>query len=106
MSGLTARRKGRRGESTAKKLLAERDFEILADTTAGIATDDLVAQSPDGCVWSVEVKNCKNLQLAQFVAQAKRNAGKKRWMLLCKIDQSCTWLVLRKGSRPTVWHEK
>ena len=37
-----------------------------------------------------------------FLAQAKRNAGKKRWMLLCKIDQSCTWLVLRKG----VWHEK
>jgi hypothetical protein len=44
--------------------------------------------------------------LAQFVAQAKRNAGKKRWMLLCKIDKSCSWLVLRKGARPTVWHEK
>ena len=50
MSGLRSRRKGRRGESAAKKLLAERDFEILADTAAGLATDDLVAQSPDGCI--------------------------------------------------------
>ena len=106
MSGLAPRRKGRRGEAAAKRLLADHDYALLADTTAGLCSDDLVVQSADGCVWSVEVKNCRNIQVAQFAGQARRNAGKKRWMLMCKINQTSSWLVLRKGMRPTVWHEK
>ena len=90
MSGLKPRRKGRRGESAAKRLLADHDYTILADTTAGLCTDDLVAQSDDGCVWSVEVKNCRNIQVALFAGQARRNAGKKRWMLMCKIHQTAS----------------
>ena len=106
MSGLQTRRKGRRGEAAAKRLLADHDYEVLADTTAGLCTDDLVARTVDGCVWSVEVKNCRNIQVTMFVGQARRQAGKKRWMLLCKIDQTGSWLVMRKGLKPTIWHEK
>ena len=104
--GMRERRKGRRGETAAKKLLAERDYTILADTAAGIATDDLVVQDETGCVWSVEVKTRKSIEPALFVAQARKQAGKRRWMVLAHIDGTSSWLVMRKGMRATVWHQK
>ena len=104
--GMRERRKGRRGETAAKRLLADHDYTILADTAAGIESDDLVVQDADGYVWSVEVKTRKLIDPALFVGQARRQAGKKRWMVLAHIDNTSSWLVLRKGKRPTVWHQK
>ncbi len=104
--GMRERRKGRRGETTAKRLLADHDYAIIADTASGIATDDLVVQDEAGCVWSVEVKTRKSIEPALFCGQARKQAGKKRWMLLAHIDNTSSWLVLRKGMRPTVWHQK
>ena len=85
MAGKSTRDKGRRGESEAKRLLAEKDWEILADTTAGLATGDLIAQSPDGFIYDVEVKNRVEIHVPDFVGQAMKNAGKKRWMVMAKI---------------------
>ncbi len=106
MSGLTSRRKGRRGEAAAKRLLGDHDYVVLADTTAGIATDDLLAQDETGRIWSCEVKNCRNMALPQWVNQARRQAKRNRWMLLMHINGTTSWLILRQGERPVVWHEK
>lgn len=104
--GKPSRDKGKKGEREAKNLLADRDFIILADTSAGLSTDDLVIQSPQGHILSVEVKNCKLIDIPRFTAQARQNAKKNAWMLLAKISQTSSWLVLQKGEKPVVWHSK
>lgn len=104
--GKPSRDKGRRGESAAKRLLADRDFTILADTSAGLSTDDLLVESPTGEIVSVEVKNCKLINLPAFVTQARTNAKKRPWLLLAKLDNTSSWLVMGKGRLPGVWHEK
>ena len=109
MSGKTSRNKGRRGETVSKRLLQDRDYTILADTTAGLATDDLLAQDAGGALWSVEVKNQKIINPALFTEQARAQASKKhglRWMVLAHIHNTSSWLVLKQGARPTIWHEK
>ena len=106
MPRVNSRRKGRRGETKAKHLLLDRNFTILADTTAGISTDDLVAQDEAGAIWSVEVKNQRTIEPAKHTGQARANAGRNRWMLLSHIEGTGSWLVLRQSERPTVWHEK
>jgi hypothetical protein len=106
MAGKSTRDKGRRGECAAKKLLADYDYELIADTTAGLATGDLVVESPDGKIWDVEVKNRRVINVPQFVGQAMKNAGKRRWMVLAKIHGTTSWLVIRKGMKPAVWHSK
>lgn len=103
--GKLSRDKGRRGERTAKLLLQDRDYEILADTTAGLSTDDLLVQK-DGHIYSVEVKNNKLIDIPKFTAQARQNAKKRPWMLLCKIHQTTSWLVMGYGRHPVIWHEK
>lgn len=106
MAGLKSRRKGRRGETKAKHLLQDRNFTILADTTAGISTDDLVAQDEAGAIWSVEVKTRRAIEPVKQSGQARTNAGRNRWMLLAHIEGTSSWLVLRQAQRPAVWHEK
>lgn len=109
MSGASARRKGRRGETIAKRLLQDRDYTILADTTAGISADDLIVQDKDGVVWSVEVKNQKTITPERFETQARLNRKsmtRQRWMVLAHIDGTSSWLVLRQGERPSVWHNQ
>lgn len=108
MQGSKVRNKGKVGERTAKRLLTDNDYTILADTTAGLSTGDIVAKSPDGTIYDVEVKNRRQLNIPLFVGQARKNAGRSKvdWMVLCKIDSTTSWLVLRKGYKPTVWHEK
>ena len=106
MAGKATRNKGRKGEREAKALLLDRDYAILADTTAGLETDDLVVQGPDGTVYSVEVKNTKQIDIPSFRTQAIKNAKKTPWMLLCRIDREGCWLVLRRGKFPVVWHDK
>ena len=100
-----SRSKGRRGESAAKRLLAERDWTILADTTAGVSSCDLVA-SKGGVVFSVEVKNREIIHPCDFRSQAMRNATKgTRWMWMAKVAGTRSWLVERQGERPCVWTE-
>ena len=106
MAGKQTRDKGRRGECEAKRLLTDRDWEILADTTAGLATGDLVVKSPDGIVYDVEVKNRSQLNIPQFVGQAMKNAGKQRWMVMAKIANTSSWLCMAKSKKPWVWHGK
>ncbi len=104
--GKAQRAKGRRGEAEAKHMLADRDYTILADTSAGISSDDLVALSPEGRVVSVEVKNQKSINVPTFLKQCMDNAKKNDWLLMCKIDGTSSWLVLAKNKRATVWHNK
>lgn len=107
MGGRTSRNKGRRGETAAKRLLGDHDYSTLADTTAGLATGDLLAQDAQGRIWHVEVKNCRNILIPQWIAQARRQttAG-QHWMLLAHIHGTRAWLVLRQGLQATVWHDK
>lgn len=105
MSGSRSRSKGRRGESAAKRLLIERDWTMLADTTAGVSECDLVA-SKGGIVFAIEVKNREIIHPSEFRAQAIRNTKKgTHWMWLAKIAGTRSWLVERQGERPCVWTE-
>lgn len=106
MSGSRSRDKGKRGERAAKNLLTERDYTILADTTAGLSTDDLVVQSPGGEIISVEIKNTKQIDLPAYIKQARTNAKKLAWMLMCKLDNYSAWLILGSNRKPVIWHEK
>ena len=104
--GKMARNKGRRGETTCKALLGEYDYTVLADTSAGVSQCDLIAQDMMGTVYAVECKNTASINVRAYRDQAKQQAGKMRWMLLCKIDGTSSWLVLKQGSKATVWHER
>lgn len=108
MAGNTTRNKGRKGETEAKRLLQDRDYTILADTTGGLSTGDLVVQSPEGVVYDVEVKNRKLIDVPQFVGQARKNATRSKvaWMALAKIDGTSSWLCMAKNRLPVVWHAK
>jgi len=108
MAGSKTRNKGKIGERMAKKLLADHDFTIIADTTSGLETGDIVAQSPYGIVYDVEVKNRRQINIPLFVGQARKNAGKTKlaWMVMAKIENTSSWLIMRKGEKPTTWHEK
>lgn len=101
-----SRDKGRRGQREAQDLLKSRDWST-AELNGGTAVEDLIAVSPDGKSYSVEVKNTVAITTAhraQAMAQAK--ARKLPWMLLSKIAGTSSWLVQRQGDRPVVWHEK
>ena len=108
MPGKTTRSKGKVGERTAKALLVDHDYSILADTTAGLSTGDLVVKAPDGTIYDVEVKNRRMINIPMFLGQARKNADRSKlaWMVMCKIETTSSWLVLRKGEKPTTWHEK
>jgi Holliday junction resolvase-like predicted endonuclease len=102
---VNSRDKGRRGEGTAIYLLTSRDYTIVADTTAGKASCDLLAEKC-GITFAVEVKNRALIDMRAFRDQARKQArGKQRWMLLVKIPGTSSWLVERQGLRPGIWHE-
>lgn len=103
-----SRSKGKRGERKAKELLADRDWTIIADTACGLEAEDIIAETPQGTMYSIEVKNRKAIDVGVFKKQAIRNAAKikKPWMLMCKIDGTSSWLICQQGEKPTVWHEK
>ena len=106
--GKKSRSKGKRGEREARNLLADRDWIILANTADGEECEDIIATCPKGIIYSIEVKNTKNIQVDSFKKQAVTNADKKRlpWALMCKIAQTRSWLIMRKSCKPVVWHEK
>lgn len=103
MSGSRSRSRGKRGEVLARDLLTNRDWEV-DDLTDGASCADFTAIDGDGVAWSVEVKNTKAINVPAFLAQARKNAGRKRWMLLAHIDGTSSFLVMRQGHRPTCWH--
>jgi Holliday junction resolvase-like predicted endonuclease len=100
-----SRSKGKRGEAEARNTLTDRDWIILANTADGSEVEDIIARSPEGKVYSIEVKNTKQIDVPKVLAQARNNAGKKKidWMVMCKITQSRAWLVWAKGEQPKVW---
>ena len=108
MPGKTTRSKVKIGERAAKALLVDYDYTIIADTKSGLSTGDLVVKSPDGTIYDVEVKNRRMINVPMFLGQARKNAGRSNlaWMVMCKIETTSSWLVLRKGKKPTTWHEK
>jgi len=104
--GKAQRSKGRRGETKCKELLTERDFTIIADTSAGVSQCDLIAMDEMGTTWAVECKNTASINVRAYRDQAKTQSGKLPWLLLCKIDGTSSWLVMGKGRKATVWHER
>ena len=104
--GKLSRSKGRRGETEAKHLLTDRDYTIVADTSAGINSEDLIVADAEGKIISVEVKNRKLIDIQNFILQARTNAKKYPWMLLCKIAGTSSWLVMGKNIKPVIWHSK
>lgn len=103
MSGKASRSKGRRGETSVKTLLTQRDWTVH-DLSAGLASADLLAADPDGQVWAVEVKATQAISTAHR-KQAMEQGKKARlpWMLVSTIHNTGCWLVQRQGKRPTVW---
>lgn len=108
MSGLTSRRKGRKGESEFKRMLLDRDWIIDADMTSGCSSADLLATSPEGVTYVVEVKNHKAVAFAKFRSQAVKQAEllKRPWLLACKIDGYSAYVVMGRGEGPVVWSSK
>ena len=105
--GKQSRDKGARGETTASHLLGDAGFSILADMTDGKRSADFLVQDPQERQFAVEVKNCLVWPWSQFYKQSRENAhGKTRWMLMLHIPKTSSWLVLRQGERPVVWHER
>ena len=99
-----SRSKGRRGETSARHLLESRDY-TCEDLSAGRASCDILAIK-NGIAHYVEVKNRQVINPVAFRKQAVKNCKSNgRWMVLAKIEGSRSWLVLRQGERPVVWHE-
>ena len=99
------RDKGRRGQTVAETMLTSRDWTV-DPITAGVKREDMIATSPEGIVYSVEVKNCIVISLAhrkQAMEQAR--ARKLPWMLMSKIHGTHCWLVQRRNCMPVVWQE-
>ena len=101
------RDRGKRGEKAARELLADRDWVILANTADGSKVEDMIVNSPDGKIYSVEVKNTKQINIPAVLKQSRENASKKKldWMIMCKIDQSSSWLIWMKYEQPKVWNK-
>jgi Holliday junction resolvase len=105
MTGLTSRRKGRRAETEAAHVLAERGFTII-ELGPGRKTEDIVAEL-DGARYSCEVKNCALWKITDWRRQAKEQARRRkaRWMLLCRVPgmRSTFYVERGDGRGPCVW---
>jgi len=101
------RTKGRLGQSTFAHLLRDRDWQVI-ETSSGMKVEDIIAESPDGQRWSVEVKNCKSIDIPRYKKQAMEQALRRKlsWMLACRIHGSASWIVWRKGEQPVIWTGK
>jgi len=98
-----SRDKGRRGQREAGDLLKGRDWSV-AELNSGTVAEDMLAVSPEGVTYSVEVKNTVAITVAHR-DQAMRQAKERRipWMLISKIAGTSSWLVQKQGERPVVW---
>ena len=101
--GRGARRKGKIGESAAKRLLTERGYEVM-QRPRGEAGDDFLAVA-GGKSWSVEVKHTQNAMLAHFL-QCRENAHGKPRMLMWRPSHwglpGNLWIVFVYDGEATV----
>ena len=105
MTGKASRDKGRRGETTARHILESRDYSC-EDMSAGRSSCDILAIDTRGTVWCVEVKRRDVIPVKDAREQAIRNTKRgTRWMVMCHIQGTRSWLVLRQNEKPVVWHE-
>jgi len=105
VSGLHSRNKGRRGETEACHLLAERGWEIV-ELGPGRLSEDVLATDSAGRRFSVEVKNHRVWRLCAWRTQAKAQAKARgcRWLLLCRVpNMPGTFYVEGSCTVPTVW---
>jgi Holliday junction resolvase-like predicted endonuclease len=101
--GSHSRNKGKVGEREARDVLTERGFDILADTTDGQACCDLIVQK-GAHVYFVEVKNRASIDLCATEKQARRQAGKRRWLCMCRLaGYPLTFLVTGTDQLPVIW---
>lgn len=105
-----SRAKGRRGETEAARLLAERGYTVVP-TPPGKAVCDLVTVDDSGMLMAWEVKHRKLVDFARFRAQARTQAAtlgaRARWGVLVRIDgYPGAFLVDRQGEPPTVWRAR
>ena len=99
------RRKGRKAESEFKSVLQSRDWQV-DDLTSGVKSEDLIATSPEGTRYSVEVKNHVSCAWTAFEKQAREQAKCRKlpWMLAVRIPgYPKTYVVMRSNEKPTVW---
>ncbi|MEW6489814.1 MAG: hypothetical protein AB1578_18135 [Thermodesulfobacteriota bacterium] len=103
--GASQRRKGREGQCQARHLLEDRDWSVL-ELKAGVRSEDLVVEDPHGRRYSLECKKQKVVDLPRFLAQARAQAKTRKlpWALLAHLHGTSSWLFVRQGERPTVWH--
>jgi hypothetical protein len=97
--------KGRRGQTEFAAVLQSRDWMVIP-ITCGVLAEDIVATSPQGKQYSVEVKWQKIIQIEAFTRQAREQANNRKlpWMLACRLQgHAGTWLVLRQDEAPVVW---
>lgn len=101
------RSKGRRGQTEFASVLTVRGWNVIP-ITAGIGAEDIVAGSPEGKHYSVEVKWQKLIDVPRFERQAREQAAKRKmpWMLACRLEgHKGAWLVIRQDDVPVVWKE-
>lgn len=102
---MNARTKGRKGETTARRMLEARDY-TCEDLSAGRASCDILALK-DGVAWAVEVKDRVLLAPYDFRKQARANAKKgTRWMVMAHWAGTSAWVIERQGQRPSIWFEQ
>ena len=87
--GLASRRKGCRGETAAKHLLTERDYECVHNRDAGC---DFVALK-GGKAWAVEVKHTASLMHSAYT-QCRDDAKGARMLM---------WKPSRWGLPANLW---
>lgn len=87
-------------------MLIDRDWSV-ADLSAGISSEDILAVDPSGKTWAVEVKKTIDIRRAHR-AQAIQQGKNRRalWMLMSHIEHTSSWLIQRQGEKPEVWHNK
>jgi len=104
--GKASRDKGKRGQREFRNLLTERDFTFM-ESRAGAEEEDLLAISPEGKVFSVEVKNCININQTAFLTQAKRQAAARgkgtAWMLACSIHGKGNTFLVQTQDSCQIW---
>ncbi len=102
------RNKGRRGQTEFASVLTTRGWNVIP-ITAGASAEDIVAGSPDGKHYSVEVKWHKLIDVPRFERQAREQAARRKmpWMLACRLQgYAGTWLVIRADEAPVIWREE
>lgn len=105
----TQRDKGKRGQNEFAKILHDRNWEIL-ESAAGALAEDFLGISPEGKIYSVEVKHHKLISLSKFIKQAREQATRRKsaeWLLACRLDGfPQTFLVLSSDGTRAVWDHK